>query len=223
MEKVAGIGGLFFRARDPDGDHLGVGLSAMAAQWRRAGIRVKSIPSAIPTGVSRACMIRKAMPSNRDSRRIPSRPKPRSRHDGKKINYVELPAQKLAAAKTFYTNIFGWALTDFGPALSCTMTGDVDMGLQGDNSAATAHPLAVIAVDDLEAALAAVQKAGREIVKPIFGISGRTAVSFPGSERQRAGGIEDGLNPVGLKHPANDRADRAAIQTAFADDGGRQP
>jgi predicted enzyme related to lactoylglutathione lyase len=35
--------------------------------------------------------------------------------------------------------------------------------------------LAVIAVDDLEAALAAVQKAGGTIVKPIFG--------FPGGRR----------------------------------------
>lgn len=91
-----------------------------------------------------------------------------------RINFIELPARNLGAAKSFYANVFGWALTDFGPSYSCTMTGDVDMGLQGDQSTATAAPLPVIAVDDLEAALAAVQKAGGIITKPIFGFpSGR--------------------------------------------------
>jgi uncharacterized protein len=92
-----------------------------------------------------------------------------------RINFVELPAKNFGAAKTFYANVFGWALTDFGPTYSCTLTGDVDMGLQGDTADATAHPLAVIAVDNLEIALAAVQKAGGKIVKPIFG--------FPGGRR----------------------------------------
>jgi len=92
-----------------------------------------------------------------------------------RINYVELPAANIAAAKGFYSTVFGWSLTDFGPTYACTMTGDVDMGLQGDMAAATAHPLPVIDVDDLEAALAAVTKAGARIVKPIF--------SFPGGRR----------------------------------------
>lgn len=92
-----------------------------------------------------------------------------------RINFVELPTRNFGAAKAFYAGVFGWALTDFGPSYSCTMTGDVDMGLQGDTAEATAHSLAVIAVDDLEAALAAVQKAGGTIVKPIFG--------FPGGRR----------------------------------------
>ena len=92
-----------------------------------------------------------------------------------RINFVELPAKNFGAAKSFYADVFGWALTDFGQSYSCTLTGDVDMGLQGDPSAATAAPLPVIAVDDLEAALAAVRKAGGIITKPIFG--------FPGGRR----------------------------------------
>jgi len=92
-----------------------------------------------------------------------------------RINYVELPAANIAAAKAFYSTVFGWSLTDFGPTYAATMTGDVDMGLQGNVAEATAHPLPVIDVDDLEAALAAVTKAGARIVKPIF--------SFPGGRR----------------------------------------
>ena len=92
-----------------------------------------------------------------------------------RINYVELPAANIAAAKEFYAGVFGWALTDFGPTYACTMTSDVDLGLQGDSAEATKSPLPVIHVEDLEAALAAVTKAGGRIVKPIF--------SFPGGRR----------------------------------------
>jgi predicted enzyme related to lactoylglutathione lyase len=92
-----------------------------------------------------------------------------------RINFVELPARDLGAAKAFYGSVFGWELTDFGPSYSCTLTGDVDLGLQGDAAEATAAPLAVIAVDDLEAAEAAVVRAGGDVTKPIFG--------FPGGRR----------------------------------------
>ena len=83
-------------------------------------------------------------------------------------NYIELPASDIAATRAFYTQAFGWELTGFGPTYACTMTGDVDIGLQGDPAEATRAPLPVIAVDDLEAALAAVTAAGASIVRPIF-------------------------------------------------------
>ena len=90
-------------------------------------------------------------------------------------SFIELPAADIGAAKQFYSSAFGWALTDFGPSYACTMTGDVDIGLQGDMTEAPRAPLPVIAVDDLEAALAAVTAAGGTIVKPTFG--------FPGGRR----------------------------------------
>jgi predicted enzyme related to lactoylglutathione lyase len=92
-----------------------------------------------------------------------------------RINFVELPAKNLPAAKKFYASVFGWALTDFGPSYSCTMTGDVDLGLQGDLTEAPRAPLPVVMVANLEAAQAAVEHAGGRIVKPIF--------SFPGGRR----------------------------------------
>jgi predicted enzyme related to lactoylglutathione lyase len=92
-----------------------------------------------------------------------------------RICFVELPSGELKAAKSFYGSVFGWDLTDFGPSYSCTMTGDVDLGLQGDSSEATRAPLAVIAVDDLEAAQAAIEHSGGVITRPIF--------AFPGGRR----------------------------------------
>jgi uncharacterized protein len=92
-----------------------------------------------------------------------------------RICFVELPTSNLASTRSFYTDAFGQAFTDFGPSYSCMMTGDVDIGLQADPSEATAAPLVVIAVDDLEACFDAVGKAGGTITKPIF--------AFPGGRR----------------------------------------
>ena len=92
-----------------------------------------------------------------------------------RINFVELPARDLGAARSFYSDVFGWEMTDFGPSYSCTVTGEVDLGLQGDMSEAPAMPLPVVLVDDLEAAQAAVQRAGGKVSKPPF--------DFPGGRR----------------------------------------
>lgn len=92
-----------------------------------------------------------------------------------RISFVELPTTDLSSTRSFYADAFGLAFTDFGPSYSCTLTGDVDLGLQADASEVTAAPLAVITVDDLEAAFNAVGKAGGVITKPIF--------TFPGGRR----------------------------------------
>jgi hypothetical protein len=81
----------------------------------------------------------------------------------------------VGTAKLFYERAFGWALTDFGPTYASTMSGDTDIGLQGDVAEASRAPLPVIQVDNLEAALDAVTLAGGMIVRPIF--------SFPGGRR----------------------------------------
>lgn len=90
-------------------------------------------------------------------------------------SFIELPARDIAASSAFYARAFGWDLTRFGPSYACTMTGGVDVGLQGDAAEATRAPLPVIAVDDLDAALIAVTAAGASIVRPIF--------AFPGGRR----------------------------------------
>lgn len=93
-----------------------------------------------------------------------------------RIDYVELPsvtAHELTRA--FYGKAFGWTFTDFGPDYSATTTGDVDLGLDGQQDTALAAPLPVIRVDDLDAALAAVTAAGGVLAKPIF--------AFPGGRR----------------------------------------
>jgi len=92
-----------------------------------------------------------------------------------RINFIELPARDLGAARIFYSTVFGWKLTDFDPSYSCTTNGNVDLGLQGDVTEAPSAPLPVVLVDDIEAAVIAVEAAGGRISKPIF--------SFPGGRR----------------------------------------
>ena len=92
-----------------------------------------------------------------------------------KLIYVELPVQNTTTTKAFFAAAFGWAFTDFGDDYAATMTGETDLGLNGDRSQWTSAPLAVIQVDDLEATLAAVSAAGGTITQPIF--------AFPGGRR----------------------------------------
>lgn len=92
-----------------------------------------------------------------------------------RINYVELPARDLGAARTFYATVFGWDLTDFGLSYSSTTTGTVDLGLQGDMREATSMPLAVVLVEDIEAAQRSVIDAGGAISRAVF--------TFPGGRR----------------------------------------
>ena len=93
-----------------------------------------------------------------------------------RIDYVELPsATAHELTRGFYAKAFGWQFTDYGPDYAATTEGTVDVGLNGQPAEALAAPLPVIRVDDLEAVLDAVVKAGGTIAKPIF--------SFPGGRR----------------------------------------
>jgi uncharacterized protein len=92
-----------------------------------------------------------------------------------RITFIELPARATAPMKIFYADAFGFAMTDFAPSYACTLSGDVDLGIQADPAEATRAPLPVIQVDDLEATLAAVRRAGGVITKPTF--------AFPGGRR----------------------------------------
>ena len=65
------------------------------------------------------------------------------------------------------------------------MTGNVDLGLQGDMNEAPKMPLPVMLLDDIEGVQTAVAAAGVTISKPVF--------AFPGGRRFHF------LNPHGLE------------------------
>ena len=105
----------------------------------------------------------------------------------RELNYVELPVRDVAGAKAFYERVFGWTMTEFGPTYAATLTGDTDVGLQGDPDEATRAPLPVIEVADLEAALEAVTAGGWHDRPPDLRLSRRQTLPVPRSRRQRDG------------------------------------
>lgn len=92
-----------------------------------------------------------------------------------RISYLELPVSDVAGAKAFYSAAFEWTFTDFGPDYASTMSGESDLGLNGDATQSTTHLLPVIDVEDLEDTLARVVAAGGTMTHPIF--------AFPGGRR----------------------------------------
>lgn len=94
---------------------------------------------------------------------------------GPRIDFIELPARDTPEVQDFYGKAFGWNFTEFGPTYSCTMTGDVDLGIQADPAERTKAILPAIRVGDVDAAFEDVGQAGGTITKPIF--------AFPGGRR----------------------------------------
>ncbi|HUJ25933.1 MAG TPA: VOC family protein [Myxococcales bacterium] len=90
------------------------------------------------------------------------------------IVYLELPAKDIAAAKKFYSDAFGWRWQDWGPDYADTTAG-IGAGLNATGEHQPKAPLAVMKVEDLEAARDGVRKAGGRITLDIF--------SFPGGRR----------------------------------------
>ena len=97
-----------------------------------------------------------------------------------KINYLEFPAANLVATKAFFTQVFGWSFTDYGPDYSAFSAaaagmdgGFFDSKLASKTDAGSA--LVVFYSRTLEQTQAKIEAAGGNILKPIF--------SFPGGRR----------------------------------------
>lgn len=90
-------------------------------------------------------------------------------------DYVEFVVRDIAKAKAFYTAVFGWSFTDYGPAYTSFADGSLSGGFTTDGTPRPGGPLMVFHVADLEATLAKVTAAGGAVVKPPF--------AFPGGRR----------------------------------------
>jgi uncharacterized protein len=95
-------------------------------------------------------------------------------HD-RRIDYIELPATRVAETKRFYSKAFGWKFTDYGPDYTSFEDGRLNGGFHKVDQLTAGGVLVVIFAVDLAAAEARVRQAGGTIVKPIF--------SFPGGRR----------------------------------------
>jgi len=95
-------------------------------------------------------------------------------NDGR-IDYIEFRAASLEETKTFYSGVFSWKFTDYGPEYTSFEDGRLAGGFQHGSATPSGGTLVVIYAVDLEAMQSKIEQAGGTIVKPIF--------SFPGGHR----------------------------------------
>ena len=94
------------------------------------------------------------------------------------IDYVEIPSRDLMATKKFFTAIFGWPFTDYGPDYASFDDGRMAGGFFTSGKTAgvdAGAPLVVFYQPELEKTSARVVDLGGEITKDIF--------EFPGGHR----------------------------------------
>ncbi len=97
-----------------------------------------------------------------------------------KINYIEFAATDVARAKQFYTTVFAWTFTDYGPDYASfhAATAGIDGGFykaDPHDSLPKVAPLIVLYSGNLKETENAITAAGGKIVQPTF--------SFPGGHR----------------------------------------
>jgi predicted enzyme related to lactoylglutathione lyase len=95
-------------------------------------------------------------------------------HD-RRIDYVEMASTNLANTKRFYSEVFDWKFTDYGPDYTSFDDGRISGGFYKADATQVGSVLIVIFALELETAEKRVQMAGGKIVKPIF--------DFPGGRR----------------------------------------
>lgn len=99
-----------------------------------------------------------------------------SKHE--KIHYLEFPANDLELNKKFFTEVFNWLFTDYGPEYTAFSNAGIEGGFfKADLYSSTKNgaALTVFYSDRLEDTMEKIVPAGGQIVKEIF--------SFPGGRR----------------------------------------
>ncbi len=99
-------------------------------------------------------------------------------HKHEKINYVEFPAKDLEKAKTFFTAVFNWSFTDYGPEYTAFENEGLNGGFfKSENvvSVDSGSALIVFYSESLVNTLAKVEDNNGVISQAIF--------DFPGGKR----------------------------------------
>ena len=91
------------------------------------------------------------------------------------INYIEFKANDLERIKIFYSHLFGWKFTDYGPTYTAFEESGLSGGFEKTDEAIINGALVVLYHEDLEALKADIIDFGSEISQDIF--------SFPGGRR----------------------------------------
>lgn len=89
------------------------------------------------------------------------------------IVYVEIPAPDLAASRAFFEEVFAWSIRKgMGDRYLEFEAGPLQGGLDAEASPTQSGVLLYVKVDDLEATLASVERAGGRTVRPRWPVGG---------------------------------------------------
>jgi predicted enzyme related to lactoylglutathione lyase len=93
----------------------------------------------------------------------------------RRVDYVEFATTSLEETKKFYSGVFGWEFTDYGPEYTCFKDGRLGGGFCVTPEVAPGGPLVVIYSTKLEETEARIRECGGQIVQEAF--------EFPGGRR----------------------------------------
>lgn len=91
------------------------------------------------------------------------------------INYVEFKAPDLERIKAFYSEVFGWVFTDYGPDYTAFAESGLDGGFERSDEPVANGALVILYHRDPEAVMGKIVTAGGRISKDLF--------PFPGGRR----------------------------------------
>ncbi len=94
------------------------------------------------------------------------------------INYVEFPTTDIESTKAFYSEVFGWKFTDWGPDYVSFEGAGLDGGFRLVDAVETGGPLVILYHHDLRRMVELVEKSGGTIMKPIFDFPGGSRFEF---------------------------------------------
>ena len=92
-----------------------------------------------------------------------------------RIDYIEFSATDIPSTKKFYTAVFGWKFTDYGPDYTSFEDGRISGGFAKAQSISGNGALDVVYSSELEKTQTTVVRSGGTITKPPF--------DFPGGRR----------------------------------------
>ena len=93
----------------------------------------------------------------------------------RRVDYIEFLTTNLEETKNFYSDVFGWEFTDYGPDYTSFTDGRLGGGFSVASEVAAGGPLVVLYSTNLEGLEARISESGGRIVREIF--------EFPGGRR----------------------------------------
>jgi len=93
----------------------------------------------------------------------------------RRVDYIEFATTNIAETKKFYSTVFSWEFTDYGPDYTSFTDGRLAGGFAVASEVSVGGPLIVLYSADLEQIETRVSESGGRIVREIF--------EFPGGRR----------------------------------------